>query len=58
MAELDDSEAQACNPNTKSLSECLRRIGDELDGNTELQRYVLAAATAVPPLPPLFLQKI
>uniref|UniRef100_A0A8C6XMV1 BCL2 associated X, apoptosis regulator n=1 Tax=Naja naja TaxID=35670 RepID=A0A8C6XMV1_NAJNA len=40
MAELEDAEAQACNSNTKSLSECLRRIGDELDGNTELQRMI------------------
>ncbi|XP_063157197.1 apoptosis regulator BAX-like [Candoia aspera] len=40
MAELEDPEAQACNPNTKRLSECLRRIGDELDGNLELQRMI------------------
>ncbi|XP_070585427.1 apoptosis regulator BAX isoform X1 [Erythrolamprus reginae] len=40
MAELEDPEVQACNSSTKSLSDCLRRIGDELDGNTELQRMI------------------
>ncbi|XP_077115868.1 apoptosis regulator BAX [Ranitomeya variabilis] len=28
------------NPSTKKLCECLRRIGDELDGNMELQRMI------------------
>ncbi|XP_018422941.1 PREDICTED: apoptosis regulator BAX [Nanorana parkeri] len=28
------------NPSTKKLSDCLRRIGDELDGNMELQRMI------------------
>uniref|UniRef100_A0A8D0BF65 Apoptosis regulator BAX n=1 Tax=Salvator merianae TaxID=96440 RepID=A0A8D0BF65_SALMN len=38
MEELTDAEV--CDPDTKRLSECLRRIGDELDGNTELQRMI------------------
>lgn len=29
---------QPGSPDTKRLSECLRRIGDELDSNMELQR--------------------
>lgn len=33
---------QPSSPDTKHLSECLRRIGDELDSNTELQRWVKA----------------
>ncbi|NWV32925.1 BAX regulator, partial [Grantiella picta] len=36
-------EPQPSSPDTKRLSECLRRIGDELDSNMELQRW--AAAT-------------
>ncbi|XP_073512109.1 apoptosis regulator BAX [Phyllobates terribilis] len=28
------------NPSTKRLCECLRKIGDELDGNMELQRMI------------------
>ncbi|XP_020648432.2 apoptosis regulator BAX isoform X1 [Pogona vitticeps] len=40
MAELGGSEAQNCDPDTKRLSECLRRIGDELDGNMELQSMI------------------
>ncbi|XP_077313252.1 apoptosis regulator BAX isoform X1 [Lithobates pipiens] len=28
------------NPSMKNLSECLRKIGDELDGNMELQRMI------------------
>ncbi|XP_015274021.1 PREDICTED: apoptosis regulator BAX-like [Gekko japonicus] len=40
IAELGGSESQPCDPSTKRLSECLRRIGDELDGNTELQRMI------------------
>ncbi|KAM9208024.1 apoptosis regulator BAX-like [Leptosomus discolor] len=31
---------QPSSPDTKRLSECLRRIGDELDSNTELQRMI------------------
>uniref|UniRef100_A0A8C5TSE5 Bcl-2 Bcl-2 homology region 1-3 domain-containing protein n=1 Tax=Malurus cyaneus samueli TaxID=2593467 RepID=A0A8C5TSE5_9PASS len=41
VAEL--GEPQPSSPDTKRLSECLRRIGDELDSNMELQRW--AAAT-------------
>ncbi|NXU94398.1 BAX regulator, partial [Xiphorhynchus elegans] len=33
-------EPQPSSPDTKRLSECLRRIGDELDSNMELQRWV------------------
>ncbi|XP_033025740.1 apoptosis regulator BAX [Lacerta agilis] len=40
MAELGVSESEACDPKTKQLSDCLRRIGDELDGNMELQRMI------------------
>uniref|UniRef100_A0A8D2LKC6 BCL2 associated X, apoptosis regulator n=1 Tax=Varanus komodoensis TaxID=61221 RepID=A0A8D2LKC6_VARKO len=40
MVELGGSEPQGCDPSTKQLSECLRRIGDELDGNIELQRMI------------------
>ncbi|NXR34643.1 BAX regulator, partial [Zosterops hypoxanthus] len=32
-------EPQPSSPDTKRLSECLRRIGDELDSNMELQRW-------------------
>ncbi|XP_074714200.1 apoptosis regulator BAX-like, partial [Strix uralensis] len=31
---------QPSSPDTKRLSECLRRIGDELDSNMELQRMI------------------
>lgn len=41
VAEL--GEPQPSSPDTKRLSECLRRIGDELDSNMELQRWALAA---------------
>ncbi|NXA16592.1 BAX regulator, partial [Sapayoa aenigma] len=33
-------EPQPSSPDTKRLSECLRRIGDELDSNTELQSMI------------------
>uniref|UniRef100_A0A8C3HFY6 BCL2 associated X, apoptosis regulator n=1 Tax=Chrysemys picta bellii TaxID=8478 RepID=A0A8C3HFY6_CHRPI len=33
-------EPPPCDENTKRLSECLRRIGDELDSNTELQSMI------------------
>ncbi|NWW57338.1 BAX regulator, partial [Ifrita kowaldi] len=33
-------EPQPSSPDTKRLSECLRRIGDELDSNMELQRMI------------------
>ncbi|NXB83092.1 BAX regulator, partial [Vidua chalybeata] len=36
-------EPQPSSPDTKRLSECLRRIGDELDSNMELQRWAAAA---------------
>ncbi|XP_042360961.1 apoptosis regulator BAX-like [Plectropomus leopardus] len=29
-----------CDPNTKRLAQCLQQIGDELDGNAELQRMI------------------
>ncbi|XP_041568922.1 apoptosis regulator BAX [Taeniopygia guttata] len=38
VAEL--GEPQPSSPDTKRLSECLRRIGDELDSNMELQRMI------------------
>lgn len=41
VAEL--GEPQPSSPDTKRLSECLRRIGDELDSNMELQRWASAA---------------
>ncbi|XP_037112795.1 apoptosis regulator BAX-like [Syngnathus acus] len=31
---------QICDPNHKKLAECLQKIGDELDGNAELQRMI------------------
>ncbi|XP_063798471.1 apoptosis regulator BAX isoform X2 [Pseudophryne corroboree] len=40
VPELGTFEQQPENPSTKRLSECLRRIGDELDGNMELQRMI------------------
>lgn len=40
-AEVPELRAvEPINPSMKNLSECLRKIGDELDGNMELQRYV------------------
>lgn len=42
VAEL--GEPQPSSPDTKRLSECLRRIGDELDSNMELQRWAAASA--------------
>ncbi|XP_066127688.1 apoptosis regulator BAX isoform X3 [Saccopteryx bilineata] len=35
-------------PSTKKLSECLKRIGDELDSNIELQRMIAAVDTNSP----------
>lgn len=35
-------------PSTKRLSECLRKIGDELDGNMELQRMIDQVPTSSP----------
>ncbi|XP_010639059.1 apoptosis regulator BAX isoform X1 [Fukomys damarensis] len=35
-------------PSTKKLSECLKRIGDELDSNMELQRMIAAVDTDSP----------
>ncbi|KAG9481502.1 hypothetical protein GDO78_010629 [Eleutherodactylus coqui] len=37
VPELGAMEQQQVNPSTKKLCECLRKIGDELDGNMELQ---------------------
>ncbi|KAL7379226.1 hypothetical protein ABVT39_024612 [Epinephelus coioides] len=31
---------ELCDPNTKRLARCLQQIGDELDGNVELQRMI------------------
>lgn len=40
-AEVPELRAvESTNPSMKNLSECLRRIGDELDGNMELQRMI------------------
>ncbi|XP_047215242.1 apoptosis regulator BAX-like [Girardinichthys multiradiatus] len=36
--ELDATEL--CDPNHKKLAQCLQQIGDELDGNMELQRMI------------------
>ncbi|NXY80422.1 BAX regulator, partial [Glareola pratincola] len=35
-------------PETKRLSECLRRIGDELDSNIELQRMIEQVGCGAP----------
>ncbi|XP_017288992.1 apoptosis regulator BAX [Kryptolebias marmoratus] len=32
--------AELCDPNHKKLAQCLQQIGDELDGNVELQRMI------------------
>ncbi|XP_019406645.1 PREDICTED: apoptosis regulator BAX isoform X1 [Crocodylus porosus] len=37
---LGSPEASLCSNDTKRLSECLRRIGDELDSNMDLQRMI------------------
>ncbi|XP_040183480.1 apoptosis regulator BAX [Rana temporaria] len=40
-AEVPELRAvEPINPSMKNLSECLRKIGDELDGNMELQRMM------------------
>ncbi|KPP63178.1 apoptosis regulator BAX-like, partial [Scleropages formosus] len=31
---------ELCNPTHKELAQCLKRIGDDLDNNTELQRMI------------------
>lgn len=31
---------ELCNPNHKKLAQCLQQIGDELDGNVQLQRMI------------------
>ena len=31
--------SELCDPNHKKLAQCLQQIGDELDGNVQLQRY-------------------
>ncbi|KAM5132015.1 apoptosis regulator BAX [Mantella aurantiaca] len=40
VPELSGMEQVPTNPSTKKLSDCLRKIGDELDGNMELQRMI------------------
>ncbi|XP_053546798.1 apoptosis regulator BAX [Bombina bombina] len=41
VPELGNTEELQCgDSSTKRLSECLRKIGDELDGNMELQRMI------------------
>ncbi|XP_068097448.1 apoptosis regulator BAX [Hyperolius riggenbachi] len=40
VPELRGAEQLQVNPSTKKLSDCLRKIGDELDGNMELQRMI------------------
>ncbi|MEE6482656.1 hypothetical protein FKM82_013310 [Ascaphus truei] len=40
VPELGMTEQLQGDPATKKLSECLRKIGDELDGNMELQRMI------------------
>ncbi|XP_072283069.1 apoptosis regulator BAX-like [Pyxicephalus adspersus] len=40
VPELHVEDQVPVNPSTKRLSECLRKIGDELDGNMELQRMI------------------
>ncbi|XP_072703844.1 apoptosis regulator BAX isoform X2 [Ciconia boyciana] len=39
LSQAELGEPQPSSPDTKRLSECLRRIGDELDSNVELQRH-------------------
>ncbi|XP_072348617.1 apoptosis regulator BAX-like [Scyliorhinus torazame] len=40
ITELGGKENELCNPDVKRLGVCLRQIGDELDGNMELQRMI------------------
>ncbi|XP_066483567.1 apoptosis regulator BAX-like isoform X1 [Tiliqua scincoides] len=40
MTELNNLEPQAYDAKTKKLSDCLRRIADELNENTELQNMI------------------
>ncbi|KAM3921106.1 apoptosis regulator BAX [Leptodactylus fuscus] len=40
VPELGGVEQLQVNPSAKRLCECLRKIGDELDGNMELQRMI------------------
>uniref|UniRef100_A0A8C5IA19 BCL2 associated X, apoptosis regulator n=1 Tax=Junco hyemalis TaxID=40217 RepID=A0A8C5IA19_JUNHY len=40
LSEAELGQPQPSSPDTKRLSECLRRIGDELDSNMELQRMI------------------
>ncbi|XP_038608769.1 apoptosis regulator BAX [Tachyglossus aculeatus] len=46
--QLGGSELPPPDASTKRLSECLRRIGDELDNNMELQRMIESVDTASP----------
>ncbi|XP_029440225.1 apoptosis regulator BAX-like isoform X2 [Rhinatrema bivittatum] len=48
IEELGGTETQMFDPSTKHLSDCLRRIGDELDGNMELQRMISQVGTDSP----------
>uniref|UniRef100_A0A8D0L6C1 BCL2 associated X, apoptosis regulator n=1 Tax=Sphenodon punctatus TaxID=8508 RepID=A0A8D0L6C1_SPHPU len=48
LAGLGDAELEARDSKTKQLAECLRRIGDELDGNVELQRMMDQVETHSP----------
>ncbi|XP_030053845.1 apoptosis regulator BAX [Microcaecilia unicolor] len=48
MEELGGTEQQLADPSTKRLSDCLRRIGDELDENVELQRMIAQVSTDSP----------
>uniref|UniRef100_A0A5F8GMP1 Apoptosis regulator BAX n=1 Tax=Monodelphis domestica TaxID=13616 RepID=A0A5F8GMP1_MONDO len=45
---MGDSAPLPSDPRTKRLTECLRRIGDELDSNMELQRMIAAVETDSP----------
>uniref|UniRef100_A0A7N4PU30 BCL2 associated X, apoptosis regulator n=1 Tax=Sarcophilus harrisii TaxID=9305 RepID=A0A7N4PU30_SARHA len=48
LESMGDSTPLPSDPRTKRLTECLRRIGDELDSNMELQRMIAAVETDSP----------
>uniref|UniRef100_UPI00398E6509 apoptosis regulator BAX-like isoform X1 n=2 Tax=Pristiophorus japonicus TaxID=55135 RepID=UPI00398E6509 len=48
ITELGGKEDELCNPNVKRLGVCLRQIGDELDGNVELQRMIDSIGSQCP----------
>ncbi|XP_055519153.1 apoptosis regulator BAX-like isoform X1 [Leucoraja erinacea] len=48
VAELGGREDDLQNPELKKLAVCLRQIGDELDGNVELQRMIDSISSQCP----------